>query len=115
LFYGIAAFTFYGQHQFEDTYWRPDAEWNWKKATMYGATDLQSPVWFRWLIGNVVYHTAHHMHTQVPFYRLHEAQEALNNEFHFKKISITEVWYLLGLSLWDEEKQKLVPIKNASK
>jgi fatty acid desaturase len=82
---------------------------------MYGATDLQSPVWFRWLIGNVVCHTAHHIHFQVPFYRLHEAQEALNNEFHFKKISITEVWHLLGLGLWDEEKQKLVPIKNANK
>ncbi len=115
LFFAIAAFTFYGQHQFEDTYWRADAEWNWKEATMYGASDLQSPVWFRWLIGNVVCHTAHHIHFQVPFYRLHEAQKALNNEFHFKRISITEVWHLLGLGLWDEEKQKLVPIKNASK
>jgi omega-6 fatty acid desaturase (delta-12 desaturase) len=115
LFFGIAAFTFYGQHQFEDTYWKPEAEWNWKNATMYGATNLQSPVWFRWLVGNVVCHTAHHIHTQVPFYRLHEAQEALNNEFQFKKISISEVWHLLELSLWDEENQKLVPIKNANK
>ncbi|MEY4572881.1 MAG: hypothetical protein RLZ10_2138 [Bacteroidota bacterium] len=115
LFFGIAAYTFYGQHQFEETYWRNEENWNWKEATMYGATDLQAPAWYRWLIGNVVYHTAHHIHFQIPFYRLHEAQRALNKEFEFEKISITEVWDLLGLALWDEDNCKLVSIKTANK
>lgn len=115
LFFGIAAYTFYGQHQFEETYWQNEENWNWKEATMYGATDLQAPAWYRWLIGNVVYHTAHHIHFQIPFYRLHEAQIALNKEFEFEKISITEVWDLLGLALWDEENRKLVSIKSANK
>lgn len=111
LFFGVAAFTFYGQHQFEDTYWRKQEDYDWKEATFHGATDLQAPAWFRWLIGNVVCHTAHHIHSTVPFYRLYEAQSALNKEYSFKKVSITQVWWLMGLKLWDEEKQKLVAFR----
>jgi omega-6 fatty acid desaturase (delta-12 desaturase) len=115
LFFGIAAYTFYGQHQFEDTYWRKQEEYDWKEATFHGATDLQAPAWYRWLIGNVVYHTAHHIYFTVPFYSLHEAQLALNKEYSFKKISITQVWQLMGLKLWDEEKQKLVAFRDLKK
>lgn len=113
LFFGIAAFTFYGQHQFEDTYWRTNDEYNWKEATFYGASDIISPNWFRWLIGNVVCHSAHHIHSSIPFYRLYEAQLALNKEFEFKQITITEVWQLLSLKLWDPEQKKLVTFKTA--
>ena len=113
LFFGIAAYTFYGQHQFEETYWRNADEWNWKEATSHGATDLQAPKWFCWLIGNVVYHTAHHIYFTVPFYRLHEAQKVLDKEFNFKKISISQVWQLMGLKLWDQDKQRLVSFKDA--
>ena len=108
LFFGVAAFTFYGQHQFEDTYWRTENDWNWKEATLYGASDLDSPAWFRWLVGNVVHHSAHHIFLTIPFYKLHAAQQALNAEFEFKKVSISQVWMFMGLKLWDPEKRKLV-------
>ena len=112
-FYGIAAFTFYAQHQFEDTLWRHDEEWNWKEATMHCATNLASPKWFRWLIGNVVCHTAHHIYFTVPFYRLYDAQKALDAAFDFKKTSVTQVWSFMGLKLWDQKRHKLVSFKDA--
>lgn len=115
LFFGIAAFTFYGQHQFEDTYWREGNEYNWKEATFYGASDISSPSWFRWLVGNVVCHSAHHIYTSVPFYRLHDAQKALNNEFNFKQITLTEVWQMMGLKLWDPQSRKLVSFESVMK
>ena len=113
LFFGIAAFTFYGQHQFEDTYWRGLEEYNWKEATFLGASEISSPRWFRWLIGNVVCHSAHHLQASIPFYRLYEAQNALNHEFDFKQISIARVWELMGLKIWDPESNKLVSFKSA--
>ena len=113
LFFGIAAFTFYGQHQFEDTYWKGGDEYDWKEATFYGASDISSPSWFRWLVGNVVCHSAHHIYTSIPFYRLYEAQAALNKEFNFKQISIVKVWELMGLKLWNPDTQKLVSFEAA--
>jgi omega-6 fatty acid desaturase (delta-12 desaturase) len=112
LFFGIAAFTFYGQHQFEDTYWRQEQEYDWKEATFYGASDISSPGWFRWLVGNVVCHSAHHIYTSIPFYRLHEAQTALNKEFDFKQISVTKIWELMGLKIWDPNTKKLVSFES---
>lgn len=113
LFFIIAAYTFYGQHQFEETYWRKQENWDWKDASSFGATDLQAPRWYRWLVGNVTYHTVHHLYVKIPFYNLHEAQNALKQEMAFNEISITGVWRLLGLKVWDEQKKKLVTFKEA--
>ncbi len=115
LFFGVAAFSLYGQHQFEQTYWKRKDDWSWKTASMFGSTNLQAPFWFRWLVGNVVHHTAHHVNPNIPNFKLHKAQLLMDETFEVNKIPINEVWNWLGLALWDEEQQKLVPIKNASK
>jgi acyl-lipid omega-6 desaturase (Delta-12 desaturase) len=112
LFFSIVSYTFYAQHQFEDTYWETEEDWNYKEATFTGSTYLSAPPWFKWLCGNVVYHNVHHLIPAIPFYRLPEAHFSLNNSLEFKPIPISKVWDLLDLKLWDEDKKKLVTFKS---
>ena len=112
LFYSIVSYTFYAQHQFEDTYWETDENWDYKDATFKGSTYLLAPKWFNWLSGNVGYHNVHHLISTIPHYRLSEAQASLGNSMEFKPISICKVWDLLGMKLWDEKKKKLVRFKD---
>ena len=108
LFWVIASYVFYAQHQFEDTYWETQDKWTYEEATFLGSTYLTSPRWFNWVTGNVGYHNIHHLISSIPNYNLEKAQNALNGILEFRPISIFTVYHLLELKLWDEEKKKLV-------
>ena len=108
-FYFIASFTFYAQHQFEDTYWEKAENWDYHEASFHGATFIDAPKWYCWLTGNVVYHNIHHLMSSIPFYRLNEAQLALGQIIPYKRIPLSEVFQMLSLKLWDESKKKMVP------
>lgn len=110
LFYFIASYTFYAQHQFEDTYWEKDASWDYQKASFQGATFIAAPAWYRWLTGNVVYHNIHHLMSGIPFYHLPLAAKALGQTIPYRLIPLSEVWDMLDLKIWDEQQKKLVPI-----
>lgn len=112
-FFGVAAFTLYGQHQFEDTYWKSDKEWSWKHASMHGSTNLQAPKWFRWIVGNVLHHSAHHINPNIPSYHLHNAQLELIKVYDHNTLPVREVWCWLDLALWDEDQEKLISFKKA--
>ena len=108
LFWVIASYVFYAQHQFEDTYWETQDKWSYEEATFLGSTYLTSPRWFNWMSGNVGFHNIHHLISSIPNYNLEKAQNALQGILEFKPISIFSVYRLLELKLWDEEKRKLV-------
>ena len=109
LFWVVASYVLYAQHQFEDTYWEKQENWTYEEATLNGATYLTSPRWFAWMTGNVGYHNIHHLIAAIPNYNLAKAQEAINGVLQFKPISIFSIYGLLDYKLWDEEKKKLVP------
>jgi omega-6 fatty acid desaturase (delta-12 desaturase) len=110
LFYFVASYTFYAQHQFEETYWEHDADWNYQEASFHGATFIAAPSWYCWLTGNVVYHNIHHLMSGIPFYHLPAAAKALGQTIPYRLIPLGEVWRMLSLKVWDEEQKKLVPI-----
>ena len=112
LFYEVAAFSIYGQHQFEHAYWEKESDYNYQEATVNGATCITAPKWFRWVTGNAMYHNIHHMAVAFPNYNLHEAQQKLLSEFSFEVINISEIWGLMDFKLWDEGLKKLVTFKS---
>ena len=114
LFWVIASYVFYAQHQFEDTYWETQDKWSYEEATFLGSTYLTSPRWFNWMSGNVGFHNIHHLISSIPNYNLEKAQNALQGILAFKPISIFSVYRLLELKLWDEEKKKLVRFPDRS-
>lgn len=105
----IAAYVFYAQHQFEDTYWEKQENWSYEEATFLGSTYLSSPKWFNWMSGNAGYHNIHHLISGIPNYNLEKAQHALDGILEFKPISVFRVYSLLGLKVWDEKRKKLIP------
>lgn len=108
LFYNIAAFSLYTQHQFEETYWEKDENWNYFDASFSGSNCVTAPRWFRWMTGNALYHNIHHLCSNIPSYKLDKAQKELGTLLNYKLIPISEGWNMLGKKLWDEENKKLV-------
>lgn len=111
LFYCIASFTFYAQHQFEETYWENEENWSSNDANFKGATCIKAPNWYRWLTGNVLFHNVHHILSSIPNYNLQNAEKKLSSTVNYNYIQLKEVWNLLGLKLWDERRKKLVSFK----
>src|ERR1700733_10762003 len=66
----IAVWFFYVQHQFEDTLWAHDSEWNFHEAALNGSSHYELPAALAWFTGNIGVHHVHHLSSRIPFYRL---------------------------------------------
>ncbi|MBN4016385.1 fatty acid desaturase, partial [Rhodospirillaceae bacterium AH-315-P19] len=66
----IGVWLFYVQHQFEDTYWARDGEWQAQDAAIHGSSHYDLPGVFRWLTANIGVHHIHHLSSRIPYYRL---------------------------------------------
>ncbi len=66
---------FYVQHQFEDVYWAKDADWDYVKSAIKGASYYQLPALLRWFSGNIGYHHIHHLSPRIPNYNLKAAYD----------------------------------------
>lgn len=100
---------FYIQHQFEDTHWAHEEEWDRKSAALYGSSYYALPKVLQWFTGNIGIHHVHHLCSAIPNYRL---QECLDDEPELKEINILTLKESLAyakLALWDEDAKKLVP------
>ncbi len=104
----IGVWLFYIQHQFEDTYWEHNKEWDYVLAAMQGSSYYKLPKLLQWFTGNIGLHHIHHLSPRVPNYSL---QQCHDENPLFQRVSIITFWMslkALSLRLWDEEQQKLV-------
>jgi len=104
----IGVWLFYIQHQFEDTYWERNGQWDYVLAAMQGSSYYKLPRLLQWFTGNIGLHHIHHLSPRVPNYAL---QECHDENPVFQRVSIITFWdslKALSLRLWDEEQQKLV-------
>ena len=104
---------FYVQHQFEETLWTGNAEWDFERAALRGSSYYDLPAPLSWFTANIGIHHVHHISSRVPYYRL---PEVLRDYPELKKVGrITVLDSLRGvkLALWDETKRKLVSFREA--
>jgi omega-6 fatty acid desaturase (delta-12 desaturase) len=109
-FIGAAAgvWLFYVQHQYEDTYWAPDAQWDFAAAALEGSSYYDLPGVLRWLTANIGFHHLHHLSSRIPFYRL-PACFAAHPEFRTaRRLTLRSSLGAARLALWDEDARKLV-------
>jgi len=99
---------FYVQHQFEDTYWHRHEDWDYFDAALHGSSHLVLPRPLQWLTAYIGLHHVHHLNAQIPNYRLPECLEATPELQNATTIGIMDGWRLLRLTLWDEERQRLI-------
>src|SRR5215831_9843273 len=52
---------FYVQHQFENTTWEDDGEWDLHEAALHGSSHYDLPPFLGWFTANIGIHHVHHL------------------------------------------------------
>ncbi len=104
----VGMWMFYVQHQFEDTYWAPDGEWDFARAALEGSSYYALPDVLAWFTGYIGYHHIHHLSPLVPSYRLVECHRSTALFNSVRHISFRDGFSCARLALWDEDTRRLV-------
>jgi omega-6 fatty acid desaturase (delta-12 desaturase) len=106
---------FYVQHQFEGTYWREHAEWDYAPSAIRGSSYLKLPAVLDWFTGSIGLHHVHHLGPRIPNYALNRCH-ADNPLFHdVTTLTLAQSVRTLRLTLWDESRQQLVGFREAAR
>ena len=111
---GAGVWLFYVQHQFENTYWASNADWDFGAAAMEGNSFYKLPKVLQWFSGNIGFHHIHHLSPRVPNYNLercHEAITAVGGQV--REVTFLEGFKALRLQLWDEATNQLISFRQA--
>ena len=109
----IAASTgvwlFYIQHQFEEAHWDRGSEWGFHDAALHGSSHLDLVPVLRWFTANIGVHHVHHLASRIPYYRLPEVLDEYPQLKDLNRFTAIESFRTLHLTLWDEDRRRLVP------
>ncbi len=105
----IGGWLFYIQHQFEDTYWEKNEDWDIHEAALLGSSYYALPRVLQWFTGNIGLHHIHHLCLKIPNYKLQECMDSYPELRTINRLTLRESLSCLKFKLWDEEKNQLVP------
>lgn len=103
---------FFVQHQFEDSYWQYDDNWNYSAAATAGSSYYALPRVLQWLTGNIGFHHVHHLCPSIPNYRLEECFGADPELSSVHGMTIRESLKCATLALWDESRSKMIRFRD---
>lgn len=109
----VGTWLFYVQHQFEDTYWEHNTDWDYTLAAMHGSSYYELPVIMQWFTGNIGFHHIHHLSPRIPNYNLQACHQENEIFQRVVKLTIFTSFETMFLSLWDEGSRKLVSFREA--
>jgi omega-6 fatty acid desaturase (delta-12 desaturase) len=104
----VGVWLFYVQHQFEDTYWEEDSDWDFFHAGAHGSSFYDLPKVLHWFTANIGYHHIHHLTSLIPNYRLQECFRNTPEMQRVTRLTLGQSLRCAGLKLWDEERRELV-------
>jgi omega-6 fatty acid desaturase (delta-12 desaturase) len=104
----IGLWLFYVQHQFEETYWDRDENWDLHDAALHGSSHYILPEPLQWLTGNIGIHHVHHIYARIPFYRLKEVLKDYPVLKDAQRLTIRESLACVKLQFWDENTRELL-------
>lgn len=105
----IGVWLFYVQHQFDETAWASEEEWDVHDLALQGSSYYELPGALRWLTANIGIHHVHHLCSRIPFYRLHDVMRDYPELASVGKLTPMESLKCVRLVLWDETGQRLIP------
>lgn len=109
----VGVWLFSLQHRFETAHWTAKGEWHFVEAALYGASWFRLPRVLHWLTGNIGFHHVHHLNPRVPNYRLSDAHEAVHAVHPVPPLSLWRGLAATFLTLWDEQRGRLVRFRDA--
>lgn len=104
---------FYVQHQFEETHWSGNDDWDFQHAALHGSSHYDLPFPLRWISGNIGIHHVHHLSAKVPFYRLPRVLRDHPDLRNIGRITFFQSLSCVKLVLWDEGAKCLVSFEDA--
>jgi len=108
----VVGFTLYNQHTLETVPWYAGREgWRFAEAQLQGAIHIRWPKWIDRFFHQVMNHTAHHLDSRVPPYRLAAAQAFLEQQFPGQVTQVDWTWRdfvetMRRCKLYDYEQQR---------
>lgn len=104
----IGVWLFFVQHQFEETAWEKEGEWNVHDAALHGSSFYDLPGVLRWMTANIGMHHVHHLCSRIPFYRLPEVLRDHPELRSIGRITLLESLKCVRLVLWCEASRRLI-------
>ncbi|MCG5541877.1 MULTISPECIES: fatty acid desaturase [unclassified Halorhodospira] len=111
----MGVWLFYVQHQFEETYWERQDEWEFHEAAFHGSSYYALPGLLRWFSANIGVHHVHHLSSRIPSYRLREVLDDHPELRNVGRITLRQSLAGVSLALWDEDQRRLVSFKEAER
>lgn len=111
----LGIWLFYVQHQFEDSYFENESEWDFVKAAVDGSSYYKLPKWLEWMTGNIGYHHVHHLAPRVPNYHLEKAHENTPPLHKATTITLKTSLESIKFRLYDEENKTFVSFRDMRK
>ena len=108
----IGVWLFYVQHQFEDTHWDHDGEWDLHEAALHGSSHYDLPAVLRWFTANIGMHHVHHLCSRIPYYRLPKALRDHPELSEMGRLTLVQSLKCVRLTLWDESQRRLVSFRD---
>ncbi|MFJ8246168.1 fatty acid desaturase [Peribacillus asahii] len=109
----LGIWLFYVQHQFEDSYFEEEENWDYVKAAIDGSSYYKLPKLLQWVTGNIGFHHVHHLSPKVPNYHLEKAHDSTPPLQQATTITIRSSLKALRFRLWDESRKTFVGFQEA--
>ncbi|GIN71419.1 fatty acid desaturase [Bacillus sp. J14TS2] len=107
----LGIWLFYVQHQFEDSYFENQDNWDFVKAAMDGSSYYKLPKVLQWLTGNIGFHHIHHLSPRIPNYYLEEVHNHHKPLQEATTITLSTSLRSLRFRLWDEKNKRFIGFK----
>ncbi|SDO44329.1 fatty acid desaturase [Alkalicoccus daliensis] len=111
----LGIWLFYVQHQFEDSYFENEEDWDFVKAAVDGSSYYQLPKVVQWLTGNIGYHHVHHLSPKVPNYHLEKTHEQTKPLQKVTTITLRSSLKAVQFRLYDETSKTFVSFREFKK
>ncbi len=109
----VGVWLFYVQHQFEETLYDRDPDWDLHEAALHGSSHYDLPAPLHWLTANIGLHHVHHLNSRIPFYRLPAVVRDHPGLDGAQRLTLAESLRCVRLKLWDEDRRRLVTLRDA--
>jgi omega-6 fatty acid desaturase (delta-12 desaturase) len=109
----IGVWLFFIQHQFDDTFWAENGEWNVHEAALKGSSYYVLPGVLRWFTANIGIHHVHHLYARIPYYRLPQVLREQMRLAEVSRVSLFESLSCARLALWDDAGKRLITFREA--
>jgi omega-6 fatty acid desaturase (delta-12 desaturase) len=113
----LGSYLFFAQHSFKHMHILPAENWSYYQAAMESSSYMRLGKIMQWITGNIGFHHIHHLNVRIPFYRLPEVMDAIPElQSHVTTtLSPRDIVDCFRCCLWDEDRQRVVTYREASR